>query len=283
MAQTVCTRLSAERHSFGNLSTLRGVSAHSRVFLKQNTGVISPHEGVEMRRLSWLVLWVVAFSAYAHAAETAKRKTPPPKPTTAAKPAAPAPYKPVELPVPPGAKVTMELNLTENDLLGTVKSLLSSAKIEVSATPSNTGNEKKALKPEEKTQTLDIGKILRGLRGVRVVMYTAPKVEGSSMLDHYVSFYEKPFTQKGGRRMFWLSEENERILVMWFDKPTSVFFALAQEEGEGVEVIAARTDGMIDVQALMPILSGMGSGNLKGINIGIGAKDAKPETEKKEK
>lgn len=237
-----------------------------------------------MRRLSWLVLWVVTFSVYAHAAGTTKRKAqPPPKPTTATKPTTPAPYKPVELPVPPGAKVTMELNLTENDLLGMVKSLLSSAKIEVPATPSSTGDPKKELKPEEKVQTLDIGKILSGLRGVRVVMYTAPKVEGSSMLDHYVSFYEKPFTQKGGRRMFWLSEGNERILVMWFDKPTSVFFALVQEEAEGVEVIAARTDGMIDVQALMPILSGMGSGDLKGINIGIGAKDAKPETEKKEK
>jgi hypothetical protein len=179
-------------------------------------------------------------------------------------PAAP-PYRPLPIPLPDQAKVTMEIDAHQEDLLGVAKSLLKGLNlpalmqmmqgmapgmglpdIQPNGAPLP-GAEEGAHGPGavagiKPIYAPNFADLLKGINQVHMVVFKPANKDP----EQIIKFYEMPFQEQGGRRVLWFNQGANQVLMMGFREPRG--FALIMPMGEEVTVI--RADGYPDLEGV---------------------------------
>jgi hypothetical protein len=193
------------------------------------------------------------------------------------------------IPELPDAKLTMEVDARDNDLLGVVKKMIADlekpyaapmpatakpapAKAPAKAAPAKGAPAQKAATPSSKVSAAS-----------PKALQPVPSNEGSDMFGGFLGqlnlsklladvrhlhvmtfrtdaaeekqvdalkFYESSFSKEGGRRLFWMDEDS-RVAVIGFDQPHR-HIAVVWQQGKRVTVV--RVDAYPDMTALTQLI-----------------------------
>src|SRR5439155_22305423 len=185
--------------------------------------------------------------------------------------ARPQPARPLAIPVPGEAKVRMEMDARDDDLLGMVKSLLKGLKLAALAgalqqgqpagapgrvlpplppthepTPEN-GAQPGSAAPGSSVGVdltpslarIDFADVFKNIHQMHLVVFTP--AEGADV-DEIIQVYEKPFAAEGGHRSLWIDADDTKVLLMSFPRPRGGMAAVLCSGGAGEQVaIVLRT------------------------------------------
>jgi hypothetical protein len=199
----------------------------------------------------------------------------------AAEPAAASPDS-LPIPLPVGARVHLELDAADDDLLGVAKSGLRGVNgqtvrgalgLVAAFGGSATGGGPvltlvrlvsegvgvvRGIAPrpgDPGVPEASLADLLAELHRLHLVVFSPGSPIGS---DELAAFYETTFRAEGGHRALWLQVADARLLVVAF--PPGRGFATVLVTGRGTPAIVTRGDGYPDLEAIAPILTGGRSG-----------------------
>ncbi len=215
--------------------------------------------------------------------------------TTAPRPSAAAPVfmsgvstdSPLAIPMPAGATVQVEMNLSDDDLLGVFKSLLRGVSEGANAVPTAT---KTSSPPGSTSDTgaqvaqiisnADLSDIFRDVTHIRflllqtgpttpTVTMTTPHAVGKHIISRAVppvflpdqtGFYETAFASEGGHRLIYSNFDPIHVLMTSFGHARG--FALMTQYPGGIVVM--RADGYPDLSKLSSLATQIGAVAAKG-------------------
>lgn len=174
-------------------------------------------------------------------------------------PATAVPTTPLPIVLPPGARLQAEFDGRDADLLGQLKGFLKSMSVNGSdppsaaaAGPSNDAGKGTGGVVSQAPDWLgllgdgQLSALFHDIHHLHLVAFTlAAPPAGRAGAPDLTEFYEKPFTQTGGRRLFWRAGEPQ-ILLEGFDSPHG-FAAVVSSSGTSYVL---RADGYPDLQVL---------------------------------
>ena len=179
-------------------------------------------------------------------------------------------YRPLPIPLPEKAVVSIEVDAHQDDLIGVVKSMLKGLNLPALmrmmqglggpagiSLPDVTPNGEPAgpgdasgpnfspntgLTGAAVVAAPNFADLLKNIHQMHMVVF---KAEGFTP-DQAIKFYEQPFLEQGGRRALWVNQGENRMLMMAFDKPRG--FALVVPTATDITVI--RADGYPDLEGV---------------------------------
>jgi len=132
----------------------------------------------------------------------------------------------IDIPALPKAKITMEVDARDDDLLGLVK------QVDFGGIP--------------------MAEALGNITHLRVVTYERP---AGPNVEAGTGFYEEIFRKEGARRTFFRDQEGNRTLVLTFDRPRRQIAVILEKQNNVNSVTIVRADGYPDLQKISPFLS----------------------------
>lgn len=196
----------------------------------------------------------------------------------------PQPARPLAIPIPGEAKVRMEMDARDDDLLGMVKSFLKGLNLSAMAgalqqgeapsppgpvlppVPPAVGQPPAAGAPSggmpggmpamaQALTNVNLADMLKNIHQMHLVVF-AP-AEGADV-DEIIQFYEKPFAAEGGHRSLWIDADDTKILLMSFPRPRGGMAAVLCSGGDGDKIaIVLRADGYPDLEPVGPMVTMM--------------------------
>lgn len=211
------------------------------------------------------------------------------------------PYHPLRIPLPEKAQVSVEVDAHQDDLIGVVKSMLKGLNIPalmkmMQGLGANTGISFPEVAPngaplpppaaggappatpgaafsqQATIQTApNFADVLKDIHQLHMVVY---KAEGWTP-DQAIKFYEQPFAEEGGRRVLWINQGENRMLMVGFSKPHG--FAIVLPAGEEITVI--RADGYPDLEGVGSFVTMLGAlvGSMRGMSDIFSPPTAEPD------
>lgn len=178
-------------------------------------------------------------------------------------------YRPLPIPLPEKAVVSVEVDAHQDDLIGVIKSMLRGLNLPAlmrmmqgmsgpagislpdiapngEAVPGSEAgpnfSPRTGLTGAAVTAAPNFADLLKDIHQMHMVVF---KAEGFTP-DQAIKFYEQPFLEQGGRRALWVNQGENRMLMMAFDKPRG--FALVIPTAADITVI--RADGYPDLEGV---------------------------------
>jgi hypothetical protein len=175
------------------------------------------------------------------------------------------PYRPLPIPLPDQAQVSVEIDAHHDDLLGVAKSMLKGLNlpalmqmmqgmapgmgfpdIRPNGAPAPDGAEGQA-GPGAPGMVLpaapNFADLFKGIHQMHLVVFKPANKDP----EQIIKFYEAPFQEQGGRRILWINQGANKVLMMGFSEPRRGF-ALIMPMGEEVAVV--RADGYPDLEGV---------------------------------
>jgi hypothetical protein len=216
------------------------------------------------------------------------------------------PYRELRIPVPPGAKLVMEVDIHDDDLLGMYKSLLRgfNGQTLVALMNSMGGMMGQGTRPNGPGQpgmpppapgqapggppspltdalaNLNLVDVLREIHQIHMVVFSPA---GGTQPDELLRSFEEPFRAEGGRRLLWFDmqgpqmqepqAQGPRILMYGFREPRG--FALMMLPGPNNPTIVMRADGYLNLEPVGPVVAAFVT--MFGSMFGMRSPDMAPE------
>lgn len=173
--------------------------------------------------------------------------------------------------MPPNARLRLDIDARDEDILGVVKSLLrglNGQNLQGMMSPLNSAGLLPGTPPVEgqpaaaaanRFSDTDLGSLLRNITHLRIVFFetalppssTSVKKKPAFTPQPLMSYYEKRFvTEAGGRRIVRADFDDTQMLMVGFGKSGCAI--VMQAPGKGVVI---RTDGYPDLEGIGPLVA----------------------------
>lgn len=178
-------------------------------------------------------------------------------------------YRPLPIPLPEKAQVTVEVDAHQEDLIGVVKSLLKGLNLPammrmmqglggpagISFPDVAPNGEPAPVAPAApgaaEPPMPNFAEILKNIHQLHMVVF---KAEGFTP-EQAIKFYEGPFQEQGGRRVLWVNQGETRMLMMGFREPRGFAIVIPT----ATEVTVVRADGYPDLEGVGSFVTLLGT------------------------